>query len=280
MPEQVLENKTEKEQDKTESILSIRHLGKRFQIGNKSVDVLKDINLEVKKGEVVSIIGSSGCGKSTLLKLIISLEDVSEGEIRIEDKVIDGPSEKCSMIFQEARLFPWLSVEQNIEFTLDTKDERYRHDKKKVKDTVQDYINLVGLQGFEKAVPSQLSGGMQQRVSIARALSTNPEILLLDEPFGALDAFTRISMQEETLRIWEKERTTMILVTHDIDEAIYLSDRIIVLSSKPANIKADIKVSLPRPRERSSIDFLNLRRKVMLALFDKGQFAHDIEYYI
>lgn len=137
----------------------------------------------------------------------------------------------------------------------------------------------MGLKGFEKAVPSQLSGGMQQRVSIARGLATNPEILLLDEPFGALDAFTRINMQEEILKIWEKEKTTMIMVTHDIDEAIYLSDRIVVLSAKPGVIKDDISITLPRPRDRSSIDFMNIRRKVMLALYEKSS-DKDIEYFI
>ena len=178
------------------------------------------------------------------------------------------------MIFQESRLFPWLTAEENIEFTMSKKIPV--NDRREI---VKKHIELVGLNGFEKAVPSQLSGGMQQRVSIARALATNPEILLLDEPFGALDAFTRINMQEETLKIWEKEKTTMIMVTHDIDEAIYLSDRIVVLSAKPGVIKDIVNVTLPRPRDRSSLDFMNIRRKVMLALYDKES-DRNIEYFI
>jgi sulfonate transport system ATP-binding protein len=256
-------------------ILSIRHAKKNFQIGSKTVEVLDDINLEIQPGEFVSIVGSSGCGKSTLLKLIVALEDLTEGEILVAGEGVTEPSDKCNMVFQEPRLFPWLSVRQNIAFTIPkqvSKQER--------KKTVEDHIALVGLKGFEKAVPSQLSGGMQQRVNLARALATKPEILLLDEPFGALDAFTRINMQEEALRIWEAEKTTMLLVTHDIDEAIYLSDRIIVLSAKPGRIKADIPVALPRPRERSGYDFMQVRREVMLKLFEKQDGQRDFEYYI
>lgn len=255
-------------------VLSIKHLKKNFEINGKTVEVLSDINLDIKKGEFISIVGSSGCGKSTLLKLITSLENITSGEIRIDDVPVTAPSEKCSMIFQESRLFPWLTVEQNVEFTLGKEIP-----KSKQKEIAEKHIELVGLKGFEKAVPSQLSGGMQQRVSIARALATNPEILLLDEPFGALDAFTRIDMQEETLRIWEKEHTTMIIVTHDIDEAVYLSDRIVVLSSKPGVVKSIIPVKIKRPRERSSYDFMEIRRKVMLELFDK-QSDKNIEYFL
>ena len=179
------------------NILSMKHIKKDFQIGNENVEVLGDINLEIQEGEFVSIVGSSGCGKSTLLKLITSLEETTAGEILIEGESVKGPSDKCSMIFQEARLFPWLSAAQNIAFTIPKQISR--QERKKL---VEDHIQLVGLEGFEKALPSQLSGGMQQRVSIARALATKPQILLLDEPFGALDAVTRINMQEETLRIW------------------------------------------------------------------------------
>lgn len=256
-------------------VLDIIHAKKNFQIGNEVIEVLGDINLKVQQGEFVSIIGASGCGKSTLLRLITSLEGLTDGQILIEGEPVNAPSEKCNMIFQEARLFPWLSVEQNIAFTLS--DSISKEEKK---ERVRNHIELVGLQGFEKAVPSQLSGGMQQRVSIARALATKPEILLLDEPFGALDAFTRIKMQEETKRIWKKEKTTMILVTHDIDEAIFLSDRIIVLSAKPGLVKADIRIELGDQRERSSQTFMETRREVMLALFEQESMSNGVEYYI
>lgn len=256
------------------TLLSIKHLKKDFVIKNNKVKVLKDINLDIEKGEFVSLIGASGCGKSTILKLITSLEDPTDGEILIDDEAVKAPSEKVSMIFQESRLFPWLTVEENIDFTISRNIP-----KKERKKIVNNHIELVGLKGFEHAVPSQLSGGMQQRVSIARGLATNPEILLLDEPFGALDAFTRVNMQKETLDIWEKEKTTMIMVTHDIDEAIFLSDRIVVLSAKPGVVKDIISVNLPRPRERSSLEFMELRRKVMLTLYEKDK-DKDIEYFI
>lgn len=258
----------------SETILNIEHLKKDFVIKGETVEVLKDISLEIERGEFISLIGSSGCGKSTVLKLITNLEDPTSGKIYIDGEPVKGPSEKVSMIFQESRLFPWLTVEENIEFTISKSIP-----KNKRKEIVKNHIELVGLSGFERAVPSQLSGGMQQRVSIARGLATNPEILLLDEPFGALDAFTRINMQEETLKIWEKEKTTMIMVTHDIDEAIYLSDRIVVMSAKPGVVKDIVNVKLPRPRDRSSLDFMSIRRKVMLALYEKNS-DKDIEYFI
>lgn len=256
-------------------ILSIRNVKKNFQIGKQTVEVLKNIDLDVKEGEFVSIIGSSGCGKSTLLKLITALDAATSGEIRIDGEKVVKPSPKCSMIFQEARLFPWLSAGQNIVFTLPAGVSR--EEKNRI---VKEHISLVGLEGFETALPSQLSGGMQQRVSIARGLATKPRLLLLDEPFGALDAFTRIDLQEELLNIWEREKTTMLMVTHDIDEAIYLSDRIIVLSAKPGIVKADIEINLPRPRERSSYEFLQIRRNVLKALFEKEGAMREVEYYI
>ncbi|WP_321009131.1 ABC transporter ATP-binding protein, partial [Hungatella effluvii] len=193
------------------NILEINGLHKNFFIRGQKFEVLAGVDLTVKKGELLAIVGASGCGKSTLLKLITTLETISSGEILLDGEPVNGPSPKCSMIFQEARLFPWLTVEQNIEFVIS--DTVPRAEKKKMVDY---YIKLVGLTEFTNAVPNQLSGGMQQRVSIARALATRPQLLLLDEPFGALDAFTRMAMQQEVLRIWEQDKTTMMIVTHDI----------------------------------------------------------------
>jgi sulfonate transport system ATP-binding protein len=252
------------------AILEIEHVSKNFTINGEQVNVLNDINFSVNKGEFISIVGHSGCGKSTLLKMITSLEDTTAGSIRIAGKEVHGPSEKCGMIFQEALLFNWLTVWENIGFALDRKIPK--QEKQRI---ISGLIDLVGLQGFEKALPMQLSGGMQQRVSIARGLATKPEILLLDEPFGALDAFTRMNMQQEIIRIWQTEKTTMILVTHDIDEAITLSDRIVVLSARPGEVKSIIPVDLGRIRDRSSMGFLQIRKKVLVALFGDNEVAPE-----
>lgn len=250
----------------TDNILEVEHVYKNFNINGESVNVLNDINFSVNKGEFISIVGHSGCGKSTLLKMITSLENTTKGEIRIAGEKVQGPSEKCGMIFQESRLLNWLTVNENVGFALDKKVSRTQK-----KEIVSNLIKLVGLEGFENALPSQLSGGMQQRVSIARALAVRPEILLLDEPFSALDAFTRMNMQEEITRIWREEGTTMILVTHDIDEAIILSNRIVVLSSRPGKIKSIMDVPLGSVRDRSSIDFLNIRRRVLKVLIGSNE---------
>lgn len=253
--------------------LKINHIDKTFQINGDEVEALADINLDVKEGEFISIVGASGCGKSTLLKLIIGLEKSTNGKIVIGKRVVEKPSTDCGMVFQESRLYPWLTVEKNIAFGISKKLSK--EEKKKI---VAEHIELVGLQGFEKALPKQLSGGMQQRVSIARALVNRPDILLLDEPFGALDALTRITMQNEVLRIWEAEKKTMILVTHDIDEAIYLGDRVVVLSSRPGKIKKIIPVDLPRPRERTNAVFQKIRKEIYQHFFENTELS--IEYYI
>ena len=240
------------------NILEIRDLHKNFYIKGQKLEVLSGVNLSVKDGELVAIVGASGCGKSTLLKLITTLESISSGEILLDGEPVNGPSPKCSMIFQEARLFPWLTVRQNIEFVIPDSVP-----KEKKKEMVEYYINLVGLSEFTDAVPNQLSGGMQQRVSIARALATRPQLLLLDEPFGALDAFTRMSMQQEVLRIWEQDKTTMMIVTHEIDEAIYLSNRVVIMGKNPGVVKRIVPVDLPFPRDRTSAEFLEIRGEIM-----------------
>jgi sulfonate transport system ATP-binding protein len=254
--------------------LEIKGVKRDFVINGEKLEVLKDINLSIDNGEIISIVGASGCGKSTLLRLIAGLDQVTAGEISLDGKIITTPNQKeIGVIFQESRLFPWSTVEKNIEFGITgdmTKAERRKR--------VAEHIELVGLQGFEKALPGQLSGGMQQRVSIARSLINRPHVLLLDEPFGALDAFTKINMQKEVLRIWEQEKMTLILVTHDIDEAIYLGDRVVVMSDKPGVVKRVIPIEMPRERERTSIDFANYRRRVFDEFFERQEV--DMEYVI
>jgi len=250
--------------------LHIDNLNKTFQIAGKTVDVLKDINLTVKPGEFISIIGPSGCGKSTLLRLVVGLEQGFSGEMRLGEEVIRQPGVNRGMVFQESRLYPWLTVENNVAFglgkTVSNKEKR---------SIVQEHLELVGLTGFAKAYPHQLSGGMQQRVSIARALVNRPQVLLLDEPFGALDAMTRINMQQEIIRIWQAEQTTILLVTHDIDEAIYLGDRVMVMSCLPATAKSVIAVDLPRPRDRNSMEFVRIRKAIYSEFFSDVEIPVD-----
>ena len=240
------------------NILEVRDLHKDFHIKGQRVEVLSGVNLTVAAGEIVAIVGASGCGKSTLLKLITSLESITSGQILLDGEPVNGPSPKCSMIFQEARLFPWLTIRQNIEFVIPNSVPAAEK-----REMVDSYIKLVGLTEFSNAVPNQLSGGMQQRVSIARALATRPQLLLLDEPFGALDAFTRMNMQHEMLRIWEQDNTTMVIVTHAIDEAIYLSHRVVVMGKNPGVVKQIVPVELPFPRDRTDTAFLEIRGRIM-----------------
>lgn len=237
-------------------VLNIERLNKTFITDERNVHVLDQLFLDVEEGELVSIIGPSGCGKSTLLKLVAGLDTDYQGQILINDRKVDGPSKERGFIFQEHRLFPWATVEQNIAGNLKLKDPTVRK-------RVDDLIGLVNLRGFEKAYPRQISGGMSQRVAIARALLRNPKILLLDEPFGALDAFTREHLQEELLKIWESNKTTMLLVTHDIDEAIFLSTRVVIMDAHPGRIKAVVKIDLPHKRTRSSKSFLEYRSLLM-----------------
>jgi sulfonate transport system ATP-binding protein len=254
------------------SSLAIESLQKKFQLQAGEVTALQDINLSIGEGEFISIVGSSGCGKSTLLRIIAGLENGYDGTVRLGDRRIAGPGLDRGMVFQEHRLLPWLTVAENIAFGLNGRapgeNERL----------VREQLELVGLSGFAKALPHQLSGGMAQRVAIARALVNQPRLLLLDEPFGALDALTKIQMQQEILRIWEAERTTMVLVTHDIDEAIYLGDRVVVMSSRPGTVKKILPVQLPRPRDRSSFEFVQIRREIYAEFFAEAEkpFAYVI----
>lgn len=237
--------------------LRLSKLGHRYRVGLQEIVALHDVDLHVAHGEIVSIVGQSGCGKSTLLRIIAGLETRYSGEARWGDTLIRGPSPERRMVFQEHRLFPWLTVAENIAFALRDRPAPERDA------IVHQHIDRVGLRGFEHAYPRQLSGGMAQRAAIARALAGRPDVLLLDEPFGALDALTRLQMQQELERIWAAERTTMILVTHDIEEAVFLGQRVITLSSRPGTIQSIVPIDLPRPRDRSSPEFVEIRKAVL-----------------
>jgi NitT/TauT family transport system ATP-binding protein len=238
-----------------------RHIEKRFESKKRSVLALDDINIEILTNEFVSIVGPSGCGKSTLLRIIGGLNDKTGGEIVLNDKILEGPGSDRGMVFQSYTLFPWLTVEQNIEFGLKIK-RMPAYDRKII---VNKYLEKVGLGKFRNAYPKELSGGMKQRVAIARALANSPEVLLMDEPFGALDPQTKSQMQLLMRHIWQEERTTVIFVTHDIEEAVFLSQRIYVMDSNPGKIKADIAVYLPYERTldiKDSPEFILLRKEI------------------
>jgi NitT/TauT family transport system ATP-binding protein len=237
----------------TAAKLSAEQVGMVFNRDGNRTDVLRDINIEVSQGEFLCILGPSGCGKSTLLSTIAGFLSPSNGKVKIDGQVVTGPDPRRIFVFQERGVFPWLTVEGNIAFGLvklppSQRDQRIAH-----------YVKLVGLEGFEKANPSELSGGMKQRVEVARALAVNPDMLLLDEPFGALDSITRLTMRRELLRIWEAERNTVIFVTHDIDEAVQLADRVAVMSDRPATIQQIVNIDIPHPRDPSSPRYLELR---------------------
>ena len=243
--------------------LSIQNVKKSFTVDGQKVDVLKDINLEVQEGEFIAIVGHSGCGKSTLLKIIAGLEKNDTGLVTVDGKEVNGPGMDRGMIFQEHRLFPWMSIEKNVQLGLKGLS---KEEKTKLSDQ---YLELVKLSEFKKAYPSQLSGGMSQRAAIARSLVSQPEVLLLDEPFGALDALTKIELQEELLKIRERFHNTMLMVTHDLEEAVYLADRIVVMSARPGRIKDVIKVELGTYRDRGGSDFAHYKKKIFDYFFEE-----------
>lgn len=226
---------------------------------------LQNVSLSLAAGELVSVVGPSGCGKSTLLRLIAGLGSPNSGELWIGNERIAAPSAERGLVFQDPNLFPWLTVRRNIQSGLLARGvlDQKRHE-------VDEFMRLVGLESFAKAYPHHLSGGMAQRVALARALINHPKVLLLDEPLGALDAFTRMRMQDEVLRLWQARQTTMLLVTHDIDEAIYMSDRIVIMTPRPGRIERIIDVRLNRPRQRNSPEFLKLRSDILEQLHFAG----------
>lgn len=220
---------------------------------------LSNVSLEIKDHEFICLLGPSGCGKSTLLKLISGLIKTDEGTILLDDELVQKPGRDRGMVFQEYALFPWMTVEKNVAIGLELK----KHNKKEIAEKVKWAIDIVGLNGFEKNYPYQLSGGMKQRVAIARVLVMNSKVLLMDEPFGALDAFTRMNLQDDLIELWQKEKFTTVFVTHDVDEAVYLSDRIVVMTASPGKVKTIVDVDISRPRIRTSEEFTEIRNYVL-----------------
>lgn len=239
--------------------VTIRDLSKSFSLGGRRLPVLRSLNLDIRSGECLVIVGASGSGKTTLLRILAGLETADGGAVAIDGEQIQGVGAERAVIFQEPRLLPWLTVLGNIAFGLEVRGVP----KQQAEERARLYIALVGLAEFADAWPRQLSGGMAQRVGIARALTVQPEILLLDEPLGALDAMTKISMQEELARIWNEENVTMVMVTHDLEEAIYLADRVLILPKEKGGAARLINVDLPRPRERSESRFVRYREELL-----------------
>jgi NitT/TauT family transport system ATP-binding protein len=235
--------------------LSIEGVSKRF----KDKLVLEDINIDIMDGEFVCVVGPSGCGKTTLLRIIAGLEEASEGNILLDGREINGTSPDRGMIFQDYSLFPWKTVRKNVSFGLEI-DGMPREE---INRKVEKYIKMVGLSGFEEHYPKEISGGMKQRVAIARALAKDPFVLLMDEPFGSLDAQTRNMLQDELLEIWEKTEKTIVFVTHNVDEALYIGDRVVVMSANPGRITKIIDVDVERPRERTDLKIMGERKEIL-----------------
>jgi len=239
-------------------LLTVRGVTKRFAVGDDEIEALAPIDLSIPKGEFVCMIGASGCGKSTLLRIIAGFEEPTTGEVSIDGKVITGPGSDRGMVFQDYALFPWMTVRQNISF-----GPRQRQlPRAEIDRTTDEFVRMVGLERFADRYPNQLSGGMKQRVAIARVLANDANILLMDEPFGALDALTREQLQNELLQIWKRTGVTTIFVTHSVEEAVLLADRLLVMSAGPGRIDSDFRVDLPRPRDVSSPEFNALRRDI------------------
>ena len=246
--------------------VAVRGLSMTFGGPDKGVHVLRDVDLDIREGEFVCLLGPSGCGKSTLLNIIGGFLEPTAGEVRIDGELVTGPDPRRIFVFQERGVFPWLTVEENIGFGLWKLPEAERRKR------IDHYVAMVGLAGFERTYPRELSGGMKQRVEVARALAVDPDVLYLDEPFGALDSITRLQMRGELLRIWQRERKTVLFVTHDIDESVQLADRVVVMSARPAEIRRVVEVDIPHPRDLSSRRYIQLRD----GIFEEIGLAHKV----
>jgi nitrate ABC transporter ATP-binding subunit len=241
-----------------QDLLTVRGVTKRFVVGDDEIEALAPVDVAIAKGEFVCMIGASGCGKSTLLRIIAGFEEPTTGQVSIDGKPVTGPGSDRGMVFQDYALFPWMTVRQNISF-----GPRQRHlAREEIDRTTDEFVKMVGLERFADRYPNQLSGGMKQRVAIARVLANNANILLMDEPFGALDALTREQLQNELLQIWKRTGVTTIFVTHSVEEAVLLADRVLVMSAGPGRIDSDFRIDLPRPRDVSSPEFNALRRDI------------------
>ncbi|OYR21491.1 ABC transporter ATP-binding protein [Brucella grignonensis] len=237
-------------------ILEIRNVSKTFKLNGQSIEALRNASLTVRKGEFICLIGASGCGKSTLLRMVAGFETPTSGDVLMWDKPVGGPDPSRGMVFQDYGLFPWLTVRDNIGFGPKSRGRA----KREVCETSDKFIELVGLQKFANAYPHQLSGGMKQRVAIARVLANDAEVVLMDEPFGALDAMTRERLQDELVELWERTKLTVLFVTHAIEEAIFLADRVVVMSPGPGRIDSEYSIDLQRPRDTSAPEFNEWRR--------------------
>ena len=253
----------------SEKSLVVEHLNKSYKVDGVDKPILEDINLTVDKGEFITIVGPSGCGKSTFLKIVSGLVPLTGGSVERNGRPLAGPDTDCGVVFQEHRLLPWLSIRDNIGFGLDASD-RAEWGRR-----VDSYLGLVHLEEFGNAYPRQLSGGMSQRAAIARGLVTRPDLLLLDEPLGALDALTRVEMQKELQRIWREEGTTMIMVTHDIDEAVFLGQRVVVMSARPGRIEEVVPIEGSNAKVRGSNDFNFYRQKVYRHFFKEEELSPE-----
>jgi ABC-type nitrate/sulfonate/bicarbonate transport system ATPase subunit len=262
----ILEVLPREDRDVAPPKVAFRGLSMVFNPQGKAVNVLDNIDLDVHEGEFLCLLGPSGCGKSTLLNIVGGFLRPTGGEVRIDGEIVRGPDPRRIFVFQERGVFPWLTVTDNIGFGLGRLDRTERERR------IAHYINLVGLGGFEAAYPHELSGGMKQRVEVARALAVNPDVLYLDEPFGALDSITRLTMRAELLRIWAAEKKTIIFVTHDIEESIQLADRVVIMTARPAKMRRIVPIDVPRPRDLSSARYIELRDLV----FDELGLAHRI----
>jgi len=254
-------------------MLTVENLNKKYVSHGSETSALVDINLRIGEGEFVCLLGPSGCGKSTLLKIIAGLIPATSGRIAIDGKPVTGPGPERAVVFQDYALFPWMTVRDNVEFGLEARKLPLAG-RREISTRL---LKVVGLSDFADRFPHQLSGGMKQRVSIARALAVDPSLLLMDEPFGALDAQTRQLLQDELLRIWREYRKTVVFVTHSIEEAIYLSDRIVVMTARPGRIKEIVLVSEPRPRDMASVDMNRRQREVRAVLGEEIARAAALE---